>query len=249
VIAAQPYAALAPYYQRVMEHVDYASWADYLTLLLKTHRKEPESLLELGAGSGLLACHFHPASVKFRVTTDISYEMIALANPEYAGYRAVADASALPFMRSFDMILMTYDAINYLSSMGVQSLFSEVHRLLSEGGVFIFDVTTEHNSLTYFSEATSVDEFPGEAFVMRRSWYERSTREQYNHFDFFECNTEGLYSHKTETHCQTIYPLNFFAETARTASLEVEAMYADFRLKTDVARANRVFFILSRKVS
>ena len=247
VIEARPYAALAPYYQRVMEHVDYASWADYLLLLLKTHGRKPKSLLELGAGSGLLAYYFRPSSIQYRVTTDISSEMIALANPEYAGYRVTVNAVQLPFTRKFDMILMTYDAINYLSEEGIASFFSEVYRLLTDKGVFIFDVTTEHNSLSYFADSSSIDEYPGEAFVTRRSWYERSTREQFNRFDFFESNPNGTYNHKTETHRQVIYPMRFFTKAARAASLEIEASYADFTLSTKLTRSDRVFFVISKK--
>lgn len=245
---AAPYEKLALYYKKIMEHVDYVGWAFYLNTLLKKHKREPSSLLELGAGTGLLAEHFKPASIKKRITTDYSFEMIRMASPKTAGYRVTADASSLPFTGNFDMMLMTYDAINYLSKSKIEALFKEVFRLLSENGVFIFDVTTEYNSLTYFEDAVDAEEW-GNDFIVRRSWYTSRTHKQYNQFDFFILQKEGSYLRESEKHEQTIHPVSFFIEAAEKASLEVEGVYADFTTETDLSYAERIHFVLSKKKS
>lgn len=241
-----PYKKLASYYRKIMEHVDYIDWAFYLTGLLKKHGREPCSLLELGAGTGLLSTHFKPASIKKRVTTDISFEMIRCASPDTAQHRVVVDAAALPFSGSFDMILMTYDAINYLSRAAVSSLFQEAFRLLSDTGVFIFDITTEYNSLTYFENAADVEEL-GDDVIARRCWYEALRRKQYNQFDFFTLQKDGSYLRETEVHEQNVYPVSFFKKAAETAGLEVEGVYADFSTETELSSAERIHFVISKK--
>lgn len=243
---AAPYEKLAPYYKKIMEHVDYVDWAFYLNTLLKKHKREPSSLLELGAGTGLLAEHFKPVSIKKRITTDYSFEMIRKASPKTAGYRVAADASSLPFTGVFDMMLMTYDAINYLSKSKIEALFKEVFRLLSEKGVFIFDVTTEYNSLTYFEDVVDVEEWAND-FIIRRSWYESRSLKQYNQFDFFILQKDGSYLRETEKHEQTIHPVSFFIKAAEKAKLEVEGVYADFTTETDLSYAERVHFVISKK--
>lgn len=247
-IDVRPYQKLAPYYKKIMEHVDYENWASYLMTLLKKHNRTPSSLLELGAGTCLLAEHFKPASLKKRVSTDISFEMIQAASPKIAHYRVTADASSLPFSTSFDMMLMTYDAINYLSRSKIQALFHEVFRLLSEKGIFIFDVTTEYNSLTYFEEAVDALELKDD-FIVRRSNYFPRSHKQYNYFDFFILQKDGSYLRKTETHEQTIYPVSFFIKAAEEAMLNVDGVYADFTVETDLNYAERIHFVLSKKRS
>lgn len=241
-----PYKKLASYYRKIMEHVDYIDWAFYLTGLLKKHGREPCSLLELGAGTGILSKHFKPVSIKQRVTTDISFEMIRCASPETAQHRAVVDAANLPFSCSFDMMLMTYDAINYLSRAAINSLFQEAFRLLSDTGVFIFDITTEYNSLTYFENAADVEEL-GDDVIARRCWYEAFKHKQYNQFDFFTLQKDGSYLRETEVHEQNVYPVSFFKKAAENASLEVEGIYADFSTDTELSCAERIHFVLSKK--
>ncbi len=242
----RPYQVLASYYRRVMEHVDYKDWANFLKSILRLHLRKPKSLLELGAGDGELSKYFRLPSLTLRVTTDISFEMIAAANSGNAGHRAVADASMLPFSKPFDLILMTYDAINYLNKKQIQSLFAEVRRLLTGEGVFVFDVTTELNSRLYFEEEDYAEEW-GDVYMVRRSRYEDFKKKQYNHFDFFIRQENGTYLRKTEEHEQTVYPHEFFLKTGEKCGLEMLGAYADFTLNSDVTEALRIHYIFSKK--
>ncbi|MDR1759284.1 MAG: class I SAM-dependent methyltransferase [Fibrobacter sp.] len=242
----RPYQVLASYYRRVMEHVDYKDWADFLKSILRLHLRKPKSLLELGAGDGELSKYFRLPSLTLRVTTDISPEMISAANPGNAGHRAVVNASQLPFSKPFDLILMTYDAINYLSKKQIDSLFAESRRLLTGDGVFIFDATTELNSRLYFEEEDFAEEW-GDVYMVRRSRYDSRKKKQRNHFDFFIRHENGAYSRKTEDHEQTVYPHEFFLKAGERHGLELLGAYADFTLNSDVTEALRVHYIFTKK--
>jgi SAM-dependent methyltransferase len=239
-----PYSLLAPYYRSVMEHVDYKRWGTYLEKLLKLHNRFPKTMLEVGAGAGLLSPHFSPKSLEFRVTTDICYEMISQADKKVAGFLAVADATALPFQGPFDLILMTYDAINYLTKPQIQKFFKSVRSLLSPKGVFIFDAATEFNSENYFDDLWDASEID-DTFIARHSLYDFKRREQKNIFDFFALQKDGSYQRTHEEHTQYIYPLEDLYRFIKKAGLNVEAVYSEFSFSTDLDSASRLQFVVS----
>lgn len=239
-----PYALLAPYYRSVMEHVDYKRWGRYLEKLLRLHNRFPKTLLEVGAGAGLLSPHFSPRSLKCRVTTDLCFEMISLAEEKSAGYRVVADAAALPFAGNFDMILMTYDAVNYLNKTQILKFFKTVRSLLSPEGIFVFDAATEFNSENYFDDVWDASETEG-TFIARHSQYDFKRRIQKNSFDFFRPLENGNYERTHEEHVQYIYSYPQFCEFFKKAMLEVEAVYSEFSFSTDLESSSRMQFVLS----
>jgi len=240
-----PYNSLARYYRQVMAHVDYASWAAFLTKVLRQQSLSPRRLLELGAGNALLSRHFRPAGIDLRVSSDLSFAMIADAEPSYAGHRVVADARRLPFRGEFDLILMTYDALNYLDARGVRDLFASVRNLLATGGVFLFDVTTERNSVRYFDDVADAIDVDGGVLV-RRSWYDSDECKQYNRFDLFEKGRGNSYRRIEELHCQHIYSYAELENMARSERLRVRASYGNFSLQSPGANADRIHFVLEK---
>src|SRR5690554_117553 len=241
-----PYHVLASYYETMMKHFDYSMWASFLKKIIKKEGLEPESILELGAGTGSLAENLRFSSVKSRVTTDISIAMISLASPKWSGHRLVADASAIPLRGPFDLILMTYDAINYLSPLKLQLFFEEVYRLLNQGGLFVFDATTEYNSYTHFEDLHDLVQIKDD-FIARHSWYDFIAKKQYNEFNYFIQTEDKLYKRYTELHEQVVYPISFFENLARSNSLKIKATYSDFSEKKGNRKAERIHFVLSKE--
>lgn len=241
----RPYTSLARHYRQVMSHVDYASWGAFLQKVLRQQELAPRRMLELGAGNALLSRHFNPPSLTLRISSDLSFEMIADAQPATAGHRVAADARALPFRGSFDLVLMTYDALNYLDSRGVGELFRGVRSLLSPQGVFLFDVTTERNSLRYFDDVTDAIQVDA-GMLVRRSWYDSDERMQYNRFDLFEQVRGGNYRRTEELHAQHIYSVEELVNMARTEKLRVKASYGNFALQAPGPNADRIHFMLEK---
>lgn len=240
-----PYTGLARHYRQVMAHVDYARWGNFLLKVLQQQERYPVSMLELGAGNAILSRHFIPPTLKLRVTSDLSWDMLADAQPATAGLCVVADARNLPFRGSFDLILMTYDAINYLDTRGIRDLFKRARSLLTPKGCFIFDVTTERNSLRYFEDVTDAIDVDN-GLLVRRSWYESEERIQYNRFDLFEKNRRENYRRIEELHTQYIYESSELEEMARSAKLRVCARYGNFTMQSPSATADRIHFVLEK---
>lgn len=244
-----PYGALAPHYDGVMEHVDYAGWAAHLRGLWRgaqgAGRKGPARVLELAAGT----CRFASPPLfpsAFTVYTDLSPAMLRQAP---AGIPRVAcDARSLPFKAdgAFDLILMVYDSLNYLTEPGeVLAALGEARRLLRSGGVFLFDVTTSTCSRRHFADTLDFQEIGGSA-VVRASRYDAETETQLNLFTFFTLGPDGRYDRREEVHRQRVYPAARLKKMARDAGFSLRGCLADFTLNPGSDRDERLHFVLQK---
>jgi SAM-dependent methyltransferase len=230
-----------------MAHVDYPGWARHLRGLWRSARgraHKPRRLLEIAAGTCRLATPpLFPDA--FAVHTDLSHAMLAAAADPLP--RAACDARALPFRDgNFDLALMVYDSLNYLTRPEqVRRAFEEAFRVLAPRGVFLFDVTTEACSKRWFADALDVQETEAGTSI-RHSRYDAATRTQLNLFTFFTVDADGRYDRSEEVHRQRIWPSAFLKKTAREAGFSVRACLADFTLKPGTDRHERLHFVLQR---
>lgn len=252
-----PYDALAAGYDVVMEHVDYADWADYILELFEAHNAAPASVLELGCGTGSLALDMQERGDFRYVGTDKSPAMIRVA-------RAKAKLHSLPSTRSgdaaagdlrfavadftdfrtdepFDAVLLLYDGLNYLLEENeVAALFARVAAALRPGGLFVVDQSTPANSVnneTYFADEGEAGDF---AYV-RRSRYDPAAR---LHTTEFDLTVEG--ETYTEQHVQRAYTRAEIGSRAAASPLSVVAAYDGFTFEPATDASERIHWVLRR---
>lgn len=245
----QTYTQLALWYDKVMEHVDYVHWARFLKRLFKAHGIAPKNMLELAAGTCLLAPELSIPSVQMVVRTDLSLAMLVQAKSRLEdGAKLVAcDATQLCFAPVFDLVLMTYDSVNYIMPQTMARFLRSVHSVLVPGGYFVFDVTTERNSLHWFDGVSEAIE-DGEGLMTRQSWYDPVERLQHNKFDWFIPVDSGLFERKEEHHCQKIYEVAQLSRWATDSGFSVVACVGDFTLTDATTKADRVHFVLRKPI-
>lgn len=103
--------------------------------------KEPQSVLDLGAGTGLLASmwykHFPDCNY---VLTDIAEEMLDVARKRFSGCENVSfeisDYTADLPDRSFDAIISAL-SVHHLTDEDKQKLFLRIYEKLPAGGIFV----------------------------------------------------------------------------------------------------------------
>jgi SAM-dependent methyltransferase len=144
------YDALAPIYDRIMNHVDYYEWARLIERIIHKYiRVRNPSIFEIGGGTGALSSLLISRGFRY-VGSDRSFSMCTIARHRNAPF-VCADARAVPIKKKFDLICFLYDGINYLQTLEDYALlFSETAGCLSPGSYFLFDITTETNSLSHF---------------------------------------------------------------------------------------------------
>ena len=114
-------------------------------------RVSPNSrVLDLCCGSGHVTAEL--VSRGYRVTgIDNSQKLVELARQKISADRfVVADARQLPFGRTFEAVISTFDSLNHLLTLAdLRSAFESVRSVLRTGGQFVFDVNLEE---AYFAD-------------------------------------------------------------------------------------------------
>jgi SAM-dependent methyltransferase len=242
---ATPYDALAAGYDVVMEHVDYAMWAEYVHELIQRHAPRARNVLELGCGTGSLAFELQPLGPYRYAATDGSAAMIRVAERKAEAFGgdvqfAVADFTDFRVDRRTDVLVLVYDGLNYLTrSDDVRRLFACAARALVPGGHLIFDVSTPVNSAN--NEADFEDEGEAEGFAyVRRSRYEPEAR---LHTTDFELTVLGQTFR--ETHVQRAYTLGEIRDLL-PPSLEEVAAYDGLTGSPATDQSERVHLVVRR---
>lgn len=244
------YTAIAPLYDKIMAHVQYDAWRELVRRVCAAHipTTKPARVLELGAGTGVLGAMLTRGSRTYHAS-DLSPAMCREAKRRGLCVFC-ADARALPVRTRFDLALFLYDGINYLRNLDeYASLFHEVHRCLEPGGCFLFDITTEPNSLENFDDVWDHEELDHATYI-RHSYYDRKRRIQHNDFTVFSRATESddLYQKRSEHHVQYIFSPQEIANAVPGKLLTVLGIWDGFSSKKPYApRSERVHFLLQRK--
>ena len=241
------YDALAPIYDRMMSHVVYDDWVELIEQVSEKYLSSPRpSILELGAGTGVLGRMLLRAG--FRYTgSDRSFGMCTQAKKRKVPM-VCADACALPVKATFDLMLFLYDGINYLQSLDeYTSLLTGAHRCLAPGGLFLFDITTEANSLRYFRDYIETEDWGDYAYI-RRSYFSRSTRLQHNDITIFRrlSDTNPIYDKTIERHSQKVFSANAIAGAVPSSLFSILGIYDGFSSREHRPNSERIHFLLRK---
>lgn len=169
------YNQFAPFYDHVVGPRD--DVADLLYAMIKRHCPKAKHVLELGCGSGSmlrkLSQHFSATGI------DNSQAMLRLARKKAPRARTfLGDITTFDLTSSFDAIICPFDTINHVTEFaGWKGLFEQAHDHLNPGGVFIFDVNTEHKMEEYRLDPVTADV---EKDVVSMVQVERIRRYRYN---------------------------------------------------------------------
>jgi len=222
-----------------MGDVDYEEWANYIIKIAKRFFKKinPE-VLELSSGNCRLASILSKNYPRILVS-DLSYFMLK-QNKEENLQKVCCDMTLLPFNKKFDLIISTFDSVNYLlSKRKLLTLFSEIKKVLYPSGIFTFDVSLENNSLDFLESYITEGKCDGYEFK-RKSKFQRNIRIHKNIFDFID--QEG--NKFREVHKQKIYKFETYFDLIAQSGLYVANCFETFTFKDGNSDSDRVQFIL-----
>lgn len=246
LIRSQPYAELAKIYDRVMDHVKYDEWSDYISSIFHHFGKKVKSILEIACGTGNFSLYLHNHG--YDVTcTDLSLEMLKVAADKFKEKKIpqklfAADMTSLPLKTEFDAVLCLYDSVNYLrDSDGLKKTFEETYSVLKNGGLFIFDVCTVKNSQMFFSDNSMCEDL-GEVKYERKCCFRDS---EYIQENFFIIEHNG--NRFKEQHSQRIYRLEEITEIISGSQFRILGVFDDFTFNTGTENSERVHFVLQKE--
>lgn len=248
VIDTEPYAVLASIYDQVMNHVDYDHWARHLLRLARLHGVSPRRILDLSCGTGRL-CRELAARGYELLACDASLPMLKVAIQNAAQAPPIrfwcASMDRMATKNPVDLVISSYDSMNYLHTPAQwQATLQQAHRILHPGGLFIFDVSTLHNSIEVFADYVHEEQF-AEGCYRRESRFALETHLQYNFFEIELSAAPGcLYK---EVHVQKIRSLAEIDRFIAASPFICLGRYANFSLRPGSDRADRVHYVLVKR--
>ena len=241
--AQSPYQGLAPIYDYVMAHVDYDEWAAYIHALFARFAPDTTRVVDLACGTGNVSLALH--RLGYEITgVDRSEAMLRVACEKACGTDVEfvqQDLRQLEGLGLFDAVTCLYDSINYLlKPADIDAALGGVQASVQPGGLFVFDICTERNSLRYFRNMRDSERGPGFSYE-RHSIYDPDRRLQSNHF---RIRCDGSDVAFEETHVQRIYPVAAIAARVEASAWELLALFDGFTFDKGTEESDRVHFVL-----
>lgn len=143
------FGAYSRYYDLLYATKDYAKEAAYVLGIIKRHRPQARTLLDLGCGTGVHACAFARAGYQV-IGVDRSEAMLEQARerareeiaPDSCGSVdfVAGDIREISLSRRFDVVTALFHVISYLpTNDALHATFSRIQQLIAPNGLLIFD--------------------------------------------------------------------------------------------------------------
>lgn len=243
--SASSYGPVAPHYDKLMRSVPHAMWISRMEAELRSRQRAPRSVLDLACGTGIATLLLHRRGYHPVVGVDLSPAMVreAQAKADAAGVGAVfleGDASRLDLDGArFDWVVSLFDSLNYiLDPRLLAEAFARVHRHLEPGGVFTFDMNSDHALRTHMF---TQDDDDGELRHEWNAYWDERTSLCRVEMDFWTKGAEGE-SHFRETHWQRGYRRDEVLSMLRDAGFVRCAVYGNYGTRKPNARSDRWLF-------
>lgn len=241
---SEPYSGIAEAYDYILRHVDYEQWYQYIKSLMIRYVENPETVLELGCGTGKFGAKF--SSDNYRIYgIDKSLNMLRVSKARaFRSFRIIcADIRNFYLKEKFDFIFSVHDTMNYQLTTGdVRKVFSCVKKLMHEKSIFMFDITTEHNINRFFDNRTSFYKTRG----MNIMWSNSYDREKKHIISTFHIrHSDGRVFN--EEHVQKIYTRSEIEKILTEEGFELLNVLSDYTYNAPSDGTIMINFIVRKK--
>ncbi len=242
-----PYSRLSFIYDFVMNHVNYKRWAKFITQIIDRHGQETKTIADISCGTGSLDQEL----IKYGYNIwacDYSFNMVNMLKRKMGAQNNIhywcADMSNPVFRKQPDAIISLYDSMNYfLNPEQWLQCLKNVYLSLKQEGLFIFDISTFHNSINVFRNF-SQREKTNKGSYYRKSHFDRKRGIQTNYFEIKLADLpEYLFC---ETHQQRILSLAEVIQFINQTDFHHLGCYNGLTFRPGNEYSERVHFVLKK---
>lgn len=240
------YGTLSEFYDRLMGRVDYEARCDYLLQVMAHHGLTPNSLIDLGCGTGRMTRLLAAKGVDM-IGVDLSPEMLSTAMSE-----TPADSGILwvcQDLRELDLYgtssggVSTYDCLNHLTGEGdLQRFFARVYYFLDPDGLLVFDLNTPYKHTQVLGNNTFVYDTK-EVYCVWQNQTEGYTTHMT--LDLFVPQKEG-YDRLGDHICERAYTTDEVEKAAR-GKFTLLAVYDDMTLDSPKEDSHRLIYVMKKQ--
>lgn len=239
---------MAYLYDELMQEAPYEEWQNFTEEIFNQSRKNINSVLDLGCGTGKITMML--ASNKYKMTgIDMSSDMLAYAQ-QNASEKQLSiqwikqDIRELNGFSNQDAVISYCDVINYVTTKEeLLTVFKRVKKSLNKDGLFIFDV----HSIDYVNQYLINQTFAEVYDAMSYIWFcigGELEGEMYHDLTFFLLE-DKKYNRFQELHHQRTFHTSIYNSLLKKAGFKQVDFYTDFSIesKNQQLQSKRTFFV------
>ncbi len=251
-----PYSAYARIYDRIGQRAFGERMAGVILNELTNLGAFPETVLDLGCGTGSATIAFARAGLRATGLDRASHMLERAAAESLAAGVPVrfleGDMARLEPDVRFDLITCIYDAVNYLESDAeLRGFFESVFETLTPGGMFAFDMNTRGRLMSSWEQGLVLAGDSDDLYVTYRSWFDEALDASPLIVTAFMRESDACWTRFDEEHIERSWPIDQVVSWLADAGfrLRLAAGYVDST--GDLVRPareehGRVLFIASR---
>ena len=240
------YTKIAGIYDRMMIHVNYPRWAEYIhSILRRDQHFIPSRLLDVACGTGRFLAEMEKLDYDIE-GCDPSSAMLDVARhrlPDTPFFQCKLPDLAGITSNHYNVVTCLYDSLNYLT--GIETLHSSLNRIydiLQAPGQLIFDVVTRLNCRYYFQNYSDQETFDDHNAYRRDCYFDNKTNIQYNKVRIH--TPQGVFE---ETHQQYIFSLRQIRKAIiKETPFTLLGCYNEFTFQQVNRHSSRAHFILRK---
>lgn len=199
------YSALGRWFEYLNDDCGYEQWSQYLIKTLTDSGAGCRGV-DIGCGNGYFTRALCRAGYSV-YGVDVSAEMLNRAKQLSLkeGVRAEflsGDITKLKLNAKVNFAVAVNDCINYVPRSRLSAAFSHVAACLKRGGVFVFDISSEHKLKNIIGNNLFAEDREDITYL----WFNTLCSDRVEmELTFFEKNADGAYTRYDEAHTQYIY--------------------------------------------
>ena len=248
------YGALAPYYDKLQQDVDYCRWADFFEEIFSANFDGKVSdVLDLGCGTGVMTLELCRRGYDM-IGVDISPEMLTVARQagEDEGMSdkllwLCQDMCSFELYGTVEATVSCLDCINHLTdTKALQKCFSLVHNYLVPDGLFIFDVNSKYKFENIYADNSYVLEEDGIMCVWQNYYNEKSHMCDFC-ISLFSEDEDGRYTRIDEYQRERMYPTSTLKSLLVKTGFELVGVYGDLDFSPASDTSERIYIVAKAK--
>ncbi len=243
------YTSFAGVYDEFMSNIPYDEWTERIDAYLKK-RTFSGRILELGCGTGSFTLRMRRKGYEI-LGTDFSADMLKIARKKAKAQKiqcefGFQDMRVLELDEEFDCVISVCDSMNYMTDeLELEAVLSSVLGVLKPGGIFLFDMKTEH-FYSGLGENIYVDETETGDYVWK-NFYDTENRDNHYELNIYIRNKGNKYIKHTEEHLQHAFTKEEVVSCAERCGFDIKEILGMDLLTQGDYNAERVYYVLERK--
>ena len=241
-----PYQSFAKVYDEFMTDMPVDAWIAFIERLWAKNSRAPDLVLDIGCGTGAVAIPLAKKGYNV-IGIDMSGDMLSAARQKADDLNLDIlflnqDMRAFELYGTVDSAICVCDTVNYLvSSEELSRFFNLVYNYLNNGGLFIFDISTEYKFAEVLADNTFCDLSENAAYIWENTYRPDKRVNEYL-VTFFIEGVNGKYDRFEELHELRAFRVEEIISSLGSSGFADIKTYDGDRFDKPDEKSERVFF-------